>query len=384
MDAPAKPLTIYTDRSRIVARQECARMGYLQYSANGTGWQRTQTALPLAAGIAVHNALAQLLLGIYVDDVIRNMVREYREALLEGRDENDPAVQFLLTEQTFLVAGMVQTWATYRLPEIKREYTIATAPDGGLLVEKEFTCDLGGGLFAMLRMDAVLRKRSTGKLVVWDFKTLAYPSQDWANQWAHNPQTYLYLHAIRQLMGEEPEGMVYEGLIKGVRKVDRDLGYAVHNSPYTQVYTNGSTYQVPYTSKKEWSKHYAWQERSPYDYWEGILSPLFEDTPSLATNLFCVMPPVNPAQWEIDRWLKQVQWAEALNQQYLAEVNAAEGTEKQELVDTYFPTTEGRCFKYGPDNKCMFTDVCFTEDPRIEEMGFVPRVPHHTTETEGV
>ena len=358
-------------------------MGYLQYSANGTGWQRTQTALPLATGIAVHNALAMLLLGVGIEDVMDRMVKEYREELLKGRDDTDPAVRFLLTEQTFLVSGMVRTWAEYRLPEILSEYAVSVAPDGEPMVEKEFTCDLGQGLTAMLRMDAVLRKKSTGRLVVWDFKTLAYPSQDWANQWAHNPQTYLYLHAIPQLMGEEPDGMVYEGLIKGVRKVDKAYGFPVHNSPYVHVYTDGMGYQTHYTSRKGWSKKFGWESHTPLTYYAKVLRPLFTASPSEATNLFCVMPPVNPAQWEIVRWLKQVRWAEALNQQYLAEVNAAEGEEKQELVDIYFPTTEGRCFKYGPENKCSFTDVCFTEDPAIEEMGFVPRVPHHTTEMEG-
>jgi hypothetical protein len=53
--------TVYTDRSRILAYQQCPRLRYLQYHQDGTGIESARKPLPLAVGGAVHKGLETLL-----------------------------------------------------------------------------------------------------------------------------------------------------------------------------------------------------------------------------------------------------------------------------------------------------------------------------------
>lgn len=379
---------IFTDRSRIVARMECPRMGYWNYAAGGKGWQKDATALPLAMGIAVHEALAKLLINPTPSSIVQvaeAAVEDYRTLLFTGRDPKDPTVAFIAEEQSRLIYGMVYTWASHRLPKLREEFTLATFPlDGQPWVEKEFSVELSPGVTAMLRLDAVLRRPTTGELVILDFKTLSYPSEEWYKQWEHNAQTYLYLHAVETFTGEPVEGMMYEGLVKGTRRTETGhvpwKGMKVQASPYCYGYSGPDGVQLEYTSRKGYRKVGSWQDHTPAEWFMEVLRPAHEAT-QLFDQLFCIVPPLKPMQWEIDRWLKQTVWAEALTAQYLAEIAQA-GSEEEaaELVDTFFPTNEARCFKYGPDNQCVYTPLCFTREPVPEELGFIPRVPHHTTE----
>lgn len=383
---------IYTDRSRIVARGECAQMGYLQYFADGKGWQREATSLPLVNGIALHDAHAKLLAGYGVDEVVDALIGDYRTALFKGRDENDPEVNFLFLEQVYMVAGMVRTWAYHRLPKLLAEFEVAKFPGTDEpFVEKEFTVEIAPGISAMLRLDAVLRRKSTGKLVIWDFKSLGYVSPDWYGQWEHNPQTYLYTHALKTFMNEPVEGIAYEGLIKGIRRVETGEypwnGRKIQVSPYCYAYQGpDGSIQVDYTSKRGFHKIQA-SSRTTAEWFTQVLLPA-NAAKHLFEGLFCIMPVISPLAWEVERWLRQVTWAEYANAEYLSEIRKAtdEGrtADAKQLIEMYFPTNEGRCFKYGADNKCQFIDACFTKDPEFIPLGFVARVPHHTTEADNV
>lgn len=387
---------IYTDRSRTVTRKECARMGWLQYDADGTGWVPQGTSLPLLNGIIIHNAFAELLVGADLGDVIAGAQIAYDTEVEKHRKGRKftPQEQWLWDEQMFMVKGIIRAWAYFHLPRMMEEFDVATFPkDGKPFVEKEFEVEIGAGVSAMLRMDAVLRRKSTGELVIWDFKTAGYISDDWMQKWQHNPQTYLYTHALEKFMeemGEEVEGIAYQGIVKGIRRTEtakvKWQGYKVQTTPYCYGYQGpDGTIELAYTPKKGWKKIAAWEVMDAKQWFEDVLKPAHWDN-GLFDTLFSTVPPYSPVKWEVERWRQQVVWAEYLNAAYKQEIAEAKAAgdegEAQRLLDIYYPTNEERCFKYGADNKCPYIPACFTQEPEMVELGFVKRVPHHDKELE--
>lgn len=383
---------IYTDRSRIVIRNECPRLGYWTYEADGKGYVPQATPMPLINGIIIHNAFAKLLLGEQVHRAVQEALAEYAAAVLSDGIPWTEEKQFTIDEQRYLLAGIILAFAKQHLPRLLEEFDVAMFP-GTLTpwVEKEFTTEITPGVSAMLRMDVVLVRKTTGDLVILDFKSLSYLSNDWMEKWKHNAQTYLYVEAVKRKSGREVEGIMYLGMIKGTRRMETNLsvpwsGKKVQSSPYCYGYQGPhGEIQTEYTPRKGWKKVRACDVTSdPFEWFEDVILPAHYDT-GLLDKLFCVVLPYVPPQWEIERWLRQTGWQEYLLSEYKQEVKDAftrgDLGEGRRLIELYYPTNEERCFKYGADNKCPYISLCFTQDPNPLEQGFVVRTPHHDTET---
>jgi hypothetical protein len=388
---------IYTSRSKGVTRQECKRMLYLGYEWAGKGLQRESGALPLLTGTAIHAAHARLFAGDEIESVISSTLVNYYAELFRGRDRKDPLLTALYREQAHMLSGMIRTWAYHRLPLILEEFEIARI-EGMPFIEYEFPYEIAPGIIEQMRLDAVLRRKSTGELVIWDFKTLAYPSEDWAKKFEHDPQTYLYPLALEEFMKEPVEGIAYEGLVKGQRKKDTAkkspfYGKTIQQSPYCYGYRLDAggvfMYQTPYTATKGWEKIAVADEMTPKEWFDQVLVTENHRN-GLFNDLFCIVPPIKAVGWEVERWKRQTIYAEYLDQRYIEEINEAmergDCSLGEQLMDIYFPTNEQRCFKYGLDNACQFADplggICFNSS--IAEApfanGYVFREPHHELE----
>jgi hypothetical protein len=386
------------DRSRVEAREDCPMLRFLNYDFEETGIEAESQSLPLLSGIAIHAAHARLLAGGDLDTVVSEVIRDYIDEIklrgLYGLDVTNDIIR----EQSSLLEGMLRVWAVERMPRILEEYEVVS-------IEQTFDWALAPGLVQRLRMDAILRRRDDGLLHILDYKTMKYPSEMFFEQKEHDLQTCLYLQALKERSGEFVGGMLYEGLIKGrfakdSAKASPFYGQKIQQSPYTIAYKlNGvtpseSVYQTNYTPKKGYHKVRTFDEM-PMKRWveEHMLHPGMDDVQP--NELFVSIPAIAPPPSELEEVKAQVIFEEtkyhddlSLYRSLKKDADAgdiiAAGMAAQ-VLRRMAPKRRGRCFKYGQDNKCVFTDVCFNQGAMpLEEGGFRRRRPHHDTDLEMV
>jgi hypothetical protein len=394
---------IRLDRSRIVARQECPRLRVLNYHLGGLGIERIQRSLPLATGIAVHEALAKILTGESVDASIESVINAYRAEITSRGIEGVEDTQFLIGEQSALVSGLIRGWVKVRLPLILAEFEVVS-------VEQEFEWELAPGIVQMMRMDVILRHKIEGTLFILEFKTVANPGYSWQQGWERNIQFMSYTQALREHTGEEVGGVIVEGLTKGSRKLETAAsspfnGRMLQQSPFCYAYRTlidknpeAPMYSGKWQPGKAWTKVAIWEEAGLLKDWIHLM-----DEETLRAQ-FITVPPICPLPEQIKRWRRQVIAAESRFQLGLDALAACEEmldslgelvsaddpdfhaalAKREEIMDFYFPQHDNHCVRYG--SPCAFSDVCFNdlvgEDP-IGSGLYQARVPHHTTELEG-
>lgn len=117
------------------AYRNCPRYRYLHYHHDGLGLARTAVGLPLATGIAVHEALAALLVGASPEDAITQGWTAYLTEIERGIVSTLVTPAFL-AEQKAMLTGLLYAWATVRLPVLLRDYQ-------PVLVEREMLWEMG-------------------------------------------------------------------------------------------------------------------------------------------------------------------------------------------------------------------------------------------------
>lgn len=361
-------------------------MRFLNYDYDGDGIETKRAALPLLSGIAIHAAHARLLAGEALDIVVTSIIAGYVEAIKERGLFGLDVTKELIREQSALLEGMLRVWAVIRMPAILAEYDIVS-------IEQTWDWSLVSGLAERMRMDVILRRKDDGMLFILDFKTVAYPSEIWEEKFEHDLQTCLYLQALRERYPDDIiGGILFEGLVKGQFKKETAkgspwYGQKVQNSPYTVAYKldgeqGMSVYQTEYTSKKGYHKVKTFDEMSMKDWVNYHLIP-----EGRANELFIALPAIMPPAYELVDAKEQVVREELEYHEKLARyVAMPDGYEKEQFLKIFAPKRTGRCFKYGIDNRCQFTGVCFNlnVEPLGEGSGFVKRTPHHDTDMEMV
>jgi hypothetical protein len=389
----SKPIYL-TDRSRIVAREDCERKRYLNYEfdidGEMVGIQRKSHSLPLLNGIEVHDAHARLLAGTETVDSIMEGMRASYKATVESRGvhgEADPAQ--LIAEQTNLIEGMLRAWLLEWVPRIQEDYDIVS-------IEKPMDWHLAPGLVQKLRFDVVLRRKGDGRLVILDYKTMSYISDAWAKKLERSRQTSLYILAAQELYGE-PVEMAYMGLVKGAYRKDTAKSspfyeQKIQYSPYLYAYGlfggDGDFYQTAYTPKKGFVKFRTY-DVMPMKEW---VEWLWANERNTVKELFTFNPPFAPTPREMHRVKELVVREEVAHlrriEHYRALVRKADGDptllqQAQDYLDfVAAPMREERCYQYGADSACAFVDICFNEgaiDNVLEDGAFEPREAHHGT-----
>lgn len=391
--ALTKPIIWLTDRSRIAAYRDCPRLRYLTYHFAGKGLQRTTLGLPLVNGDFVHLALARLLVGEDLDVVLAELSTKYRAAVLERGLAGEANVHGLIAEQLCLLEGLVRAWAQVRLPLILAEYLVVD-------VEREFEFTIAPGIVIMIRLDAVLRRKSDGLLFIKDYKTTtAIYDADWGKKFEHDSQMLCYILAAESIFNEPIGGMLMEGLLKGKRAVDKGktsayYGQTIQQSPLCYAYRQRERVTGQYVYDHSWSKA---AEKAPI--WEmpgGVRAWLADWSPLDLADLFVVAPAIRPARRDLERYRRQVIYqeqqlqftvmsAEALRAKAASDQGtAADWTAYEENLDHHFPQNHNQCFRYF-GYPCAMERLCFTEGIEDDPIGsgfYQTRIPHHATEDE--
>lgn len=379
--------------------QECHRLRYLTYHYGGKGLQRTSLGLPLINGDFVHLALARLIQGEDLNDVLSNLKEKYEAAVTSRGLAGEVDIEFLINEQLCLLEGLVRAWVRVRLKEILSEFLVVD-------VEREMAWKMAPDVTVMLRLDAVLRRKRDGLLFIKDYKTLsAIYDSDWGKRFEHDSQLLCYSLAAEELYGEPIGGLLMEGLIKGKRAKDRSqtspfLDQVIQQSPLCYAYESRDKNTHLPLYEKSWGKGTikvpVWELKGGIEAW---LTTEWSDLD--LQDLFLVLPPIRPVRRDQERWRNQVTAQERNLVLDLAAVKrlhdeALEGSpndtdyeERWEIyyasLDEYFPQNHNHCFRYF-GHPCAMERLCFTEEIENDPFGselYQTRVPHHSTEEEG-
>lgn len=440
-----KPVRAYenywlTDSSRISAGHRCRMSRYLGYSAgpHGTGLTRRSMSTPLVTGVAVHAALQTILeecqrngsKEIPSDEFIQLatsvQVEKYKaqvkargldvavgadHAQGSGGDRGDSEAANRVREQTTLLAALVFGYCRITLPVLLEEFEI-------LKVEQEEDLDLGSRTLLMSRRDLLLRDRTTGEAVMWDFKSSSTINDSYVEQWKSSPQMMVGARAASYLLGEPVKRFYIDVLMKGSMKPDYNEATGAYDGPRRQqsflvwpYFKPGSPPLVPDEWQPFWkyacgdaancSKNRSgqphnhtlgkgWERKLHPDPWKWVQSLRKGD---LATA-YQILGPYPIDDYKIDQylrgqeqdeedWIRRVGAANAAEDTYSSVAQAGwETQEFQEELDRLFPRSYQCENVYGAP--CQFKALCFKTDPGWRDpIGsglYIPRAPHHAQE----
>jgi hypothetical protein len=382
---------------------------------DGTGLSPAFSSIPLARGIHVHQALAELLVASKdsispretVREVLATAVSVYRQSATDF--EGDQAA-FLVNEQAHLIEALV--WAFYRLTlpwlldtfeivSVEQEYDYVMGCSCGLSdgVGTERDHDLRGcsGVLLMTRPDFITRRKEDGSYGVWDFKTSGYALDQ--REYQHGVQFAINTVGAEAALGVEIGHYYLCGLISGKREADRgdETGLKKQRSSLCYGYYKAgdppfglAQLQVGGTTKKGFVRFPVWE----------------------LPHVNAVPTGVSPAEW----WVMDMMTGEELDgvaqvlgpQQKPAflmesvisqmidnEKDWREKTEMHEMGRTpdsldYHFRQSWDCLPFR-DSPCSYVPVCYKhaghEDPAsmIGQRGeklYKVRVPHHKQEGE--
>jgi hypothetical protein len=361
---------------------------YLNYHLGGTGITRPTPKQALAVGQVLHVGIETLFRsGNDINAALIVAGVEFANLI-----SNESLLLHYQAEQWTLVSGLLRGFSRVRMPQLLDEYDV-------LELETEHEVELVPGVILMLRFDAVLVRKCDGVIVLLDYKTLSYLSDDWSKQHEISLQTLLYTWAAAKLFNADQSSVAiqYEGLLKGLYKKDtakssKWCGEKVQMSPLCYAYYMPSSglWSPDYTSAKGWEKVAVWQHYPGEKQEEWI--NLLEETGRL-NDMFPVIPPVMPTLAEREAAVNSVVMNELHFATKLSELHHHIKTSIEHgstPIDARvywerraFEQNRGRCYKFGLDNACPMVEYCFNTsvaDLPIEVGGYVPREPHHVGE----
>lgn len=271
-------------------------------------------------------------------------------------------------EQEYLLVGLLLAWAEFRLPLLREEFEFT-------LIEQELRWKMGEfegvEVVDLLRLDALLKRRSDGALFYGEFKSSASCDEGWVKSWEINSQALINISAVEEILGVRIHGILIEGLEKGYRGEDRSkrrLGEIQH-SPLCYGWRFGSRLESEYfpgALKVSW-----WEEgKSPQE----VAEILGERRKSLLIPL----PPIRPRPTLLARHRRQALMQELRVFRGMEEIEG--NPEAREiLLDLHFPQNPDHCrrFKRSP---CPFLDICYDEQVGMDPLGsglYEPRIPNH-------
>jgi hypothetical protein len=377
--------TLNLDRSRIVARQECAMLRYINYHWGGKGIIPKGGNIHLRNGIAIHRGIETIWKTDNINAACQVAALEFwKDFTLTGTPLNSEETKEkvrVLKEQWALVEGLLRGWHKVRYPLLREDYEVVA-------IEEEFEVELAPGIRLMLRFDVVLRRKADGLLVVLDYKTLSYLSDDWQKQHEVSLQTLLYTWAASKHFGESSVGIQYEGLTKGLRRMETAKsspfeGKKVQLSPLVYGYhmPGAGLWQSEWPKgAKGWTKVYI-PDHHKSEEWVDLL-----EQEGKLSDLFPVIPVVMPTYADQEAAVASVVYEE---EQFARRLTVLEDSQKfgqsrGEAERRLFEQNRGRCYKYGIGNACPMLDYCYNATTRQDPLdnGFEARTPHHDGEVE--
>lgn len=364
-----------TDRSRMAAMFDCPRLRWNRYHAEGTGLTAKSEKLALVAGNWLHQGIESLFGGEGIDRAIEVAHDRWWELVESCQD-----TPHFVPEQRALLEGLLRCWAIERLPKIREEFDL-------VLAEQELIWPMAPDIHDMLRVDALLRRRSGGGLYYLEVKSTSTGGDRWAASWQRHSQLLANVQAIEETLGERCEGVMIEGIVKGRRAKDRDsrspmFEEKVQQSPLCYMWINEATGEesAEYQRAKDWRKVPTW-EHLPIAEWVSKLSP------EVRAKQFSPVPPITPQRAQLVRFRRQAVAQERLVAQaieWLGSEEARDPERREFIMDTCFPLNDNHCRRFL-DYPCEFEALCFTPEIEADPLGsglYERRVPHHPAELE--
>lgn len=367
------------------AYRNCPRFRFLHYHYGGTGLERISMALPLVTGIAVHEALAEVLLGADPTAAIDRAFAQYEMDVLERGITDEVLSPRFFAEQRALLAGLVYAWHRVRYPQLLREYE-------PVLIERELLWPLGSrngvNVLDMIRADALVRRRADGLLFYLEFKTTTKGDENWVRSWEHNSQILINTVAIEELLGERLGGVLIEGLLKGSRrkctlKTSPFYGEVIQDSPFCYAFRSmGPKGVVYHTAWERGAEHIRVWEKMPST--QAWIQQLPEED---LLAQFVALPPIRPSEEQLERHRRQMLIQEEQVAWGLDELSrSSDPAVHRHILDAVFPQNDDHCYRYY-GSPCSMEPVCFTRAVALDPLGsglYVARTPHHVSEGTGV
>lgn len=379
-----------TSRSAITCYQNCPRKRYLQFHHNVTGIEPRRQAVPLVWGSGLHVGVASLLQGHSADVAVGDALLAYAQQCQDREFDLDDleSQSFVYAEGKALIEGFIRAWAIARLPDFIGTYEIVEVEKEGLWK------DWAEGIDLAYRPDALLRKRNTGELYVFNLKS----SYAWGDREQkasrYNVQGLSELAALEQRLGEKVAGIQDEIFIKGSRlarkKGDNEkwqMTFLVHPWLKQGITSDDDAWAWQYYFEKNgrntslgnsYSRISVWEHLSMKDWVEMLANGEVQDSFPLH-ELFATPIPHERNSAEVVEWLRQAQTQESQVLYKLEGLSDCPKDDLREVLDYTFPMHRGSCFDY--QRTCAYAAIC--HDRLDPECGlFVPRVDHHAEITQ--
>lgn len=322
-------------RSAIETLFECEYKRYFNYDYDKQGIVSTRSLFDTDLGIALHDAL-------------------YEVVMSEGEWQYQDRAE-LSQEDNTLIHGHVLTFKKDILPVLLAEYDVVS-------LEQEWAIPLGPYNLAM-RMDAILRHKTTGQLEIIDYKTKKALGWIKDSQYKFNLQTALYTWALEEKTQEEIRGITYIIFEKGEVKLDKSktFEHRIRNSPYCYGYKSPhGAYQSGWA--KGWTKFATWTEFDIEKWTYGVMDA--EDR----AKTFLFLP-----QLQLDKNVRKKMIDNAISKEIYYR-SIVDNPAPQ--MDKVLHRNHQACNKFGTEHQCPYFGMCWYDiNPTKEE--FTERIDHH-------
>lgn len=372
-------------------RQLCRRKRLLTNHHNGHGWQPATDKWEPRFGQILHDALSTTL---WEREVSRTTQNKLEVSIMDAAHlifADDPNIVHVVNEQCWLATLLVQGWHRYAHPQLRhlykhvveteKEHTVVFQPADYLPVN---VANVVQPLEMPLRRDGVLTTGDGRRQVILDWKTTSRPSTDWEVNLQNSLQTHLYIAATEQLLigsGKYVDGVVYHGLVKGKREIDRAksspfCGQFIQYGSFlyawekagkiSATYTTGSA-RVYLPATVEWQAAY----RDGFDELFIYLETIFNMREYFPTTL--PFRPLNVGETVGQQIIAEHEFATVL-----AYYEQMPPTERWRYESVLFEQTLSACHKYGTKHACPFVEYC-TGNWDAEDLAnnYQPREDHH-------
>ncbi len=397
-----------TDRSRYVAGMECKRKRFLTYhsGSHGYGYTRNTRPLEMVVGTFVHEALAEIIEAWkpteqQIIDAINKAVKGFGEQapFMALEYEHDDVI----TEQSYLIGGLVYAWTKIMLPVLQDEYELVS-------VEREEVWHPSADprIGFMSKPDIVLKRLSDGELGVHDFKTAASVTESMVEEYSQSIQLAVGTMGVEQRLGTPVTHNVIHFLQKGSRSKGYDTDEKTYSlpkrqeSPFCRVWKRegnpplveenwqpkfkyrGADGKMKTLSRKDYPRVNMWE--SGRDLFEWV-DELFKDQRHVLDDMFVLAGPYPRQEGMIHHFTEEMvaeeqRWIEslwALSDTKLEETHP----QFQSLLNMKFPRSYQCYGKFG--KRCPMYKGCIENaGAQLSDMpdSYMIRVPHHEPEVE--
>jgi hypothetical protein len=222
----------------------------------------------------------------------------------------------------------------------------------------------------------LVKRRSDQLLFIVDFKTTSQASEDWNITLDNSLQSHIYCTAAELLYNDPVGGMIYYGLVKGRREMDK-----AKSSPY-----QGKVIQYG-------SPLYGWKDRQgkvSSDYTAGKTRQKLFDVDDTGDEL---LGKIKSAYGSYTKWFPStIPWKPQDSGHVMGQIivnenryandlemyNNANDSVKVYYEQTLFEQNFNQCFKYGTKHPCQFVQICHEHIHEDEmKMIYSEREDHH-------